>query len=137
MRLGFRFRRDAPQGDAAAVAQVLDDAIDRYGCEDGEFDLAVAFGDLLDSGATAALRALASEEVDERSFYERELAPNWHGLSQPERRAKVAAFGEVARSLGDEVDAGSIGPVIRTKAALLAWAYERTYREAPRAVSAG
>jgi hypothetical protein len=130
--MAFRFRRrqgghDAGvEGDAAAVAQALDEAVASYGSEPGDFDLAVAIGDLIDRAPTADLHALALQGVDEEEFYERELRPNWEGLSEGERAAKVKSFARFANALGDG-DLGGMGPVVRTKLIVLAWAYDRTY----------
>jgi hypothetical protein len=131
--MAFRFRRrrgggePALHGDAAAVAQALDRAAETYGSDPGDFDLAVALGDLLDRAPTADVRALVEDGVDEDELYERELRPNWEGLTQPERRAKVEAFARFANALG--VDAVGMGALVRTKLLVLAWAYDRTYGE--------
>jgi hypothetical protein len=131
--MGFRFKRrrdsgESPlQGEAAAVAQVLDQAAARYGSDPRDFDLAVALGDLMERAPTADARALVEDGVDEDELYERELRPNWEGLTQAERRAKVEAFARFANALGD--DAERMGALVRTKLLVLAWAYDRTYGE--------
>jgi hypothetical protein len=131
--MAFRFRRrrsggeSAPRGDAATVAEVLGRAASRYGSDPRDFDLAVVLGDLLDSAPTADLRALVKDGVDEDELYERELRPNWEGLSKAERAAKVESFARFANVLED--DAAGMRPLVRTKLLVLAWAYDRTYGE--------
>lgn len=131
--MAFRFRRQrsgrasAPRADTAAVAEVLERAAERYGSDPRDFDLAVALGDLLDKAPTADLRALVKDGVDEDELYERELRPNWEGLSKAERAAKVEAFARFANEL--EHDAAGMRPLVRTKLLVLAWAYDRTYGE--------
>ncbi|HEY0631671.1 MAG TPA: hypothetical protein VGC98_06420 [Thermoleophilaceae bacterium] len=113
--------------DAAAVAGVLERAVLVYSSDPGEFDLAIGAAELLERAPTADLRALVDEGIDEDELYERELRPNWDGLSQGERAGKVVAFARFANALGS--DAGPIGPLVRTKLLVLAWAYDRTYSE--------
>jgi len=120
-------RNRGADGDAAAVAGVLERAARDFSSDPGDFDLAIGTAELLERAPTEDLRALVREGVDEEELYERELRPNWEGLSQGERSAKVVAFARFANSLGDE--AGSIGPLVRTKLLVLAWAYDRTYSE--------
>jgi hypothetical protein len=114
-------------GDAAAVAAVLEGAARDYSSDPGDFDLAIGTAELLERAPTDDLRALVREGVDEEELYERELRPNWEGLSKGERAGKVVAFARFANSLGDT--AGPIGPLVRTKLLVLAWAYDRTYSE--------
>ena len=114
-------------GNAAAVADVLDRAVQDYSSDPADFDLAIGTAELLERAPTDDLRALVRDGVDEDELYERELRPNWEGLSRGERAEKVMAFARFANSLGDE--AGPIGPLVRTKLLVLAWAYDRTYSE--------
>lgn len=132
--MAFRFRRrhdrskNGLDGDAAAVSAALERATEMYSSDPSDFDLAVATGDLLDRGATADVRALVRSGIGEDEFYERELRPNWEGLSKGERAAKVQSFARFANALGDD-DAGGMNAVVRTKLLVLAWAYDRTYGE--------
>jgi hypothetical protein len=132
--MAFRFRRGRDRskngldGDAAAVSAALERATELYSSDPDDFDLAVATGDLLDRGPTADVRALVRSGVGEDEFYERELRPNWEGLSKGERAAKVQSFARFANALGDD-DAGGMNAVVRTKLLVLAWAYDRTYGE--------
>jgi hypothetical protein len=130
--MAFRFRRrrgqagEGLESDAGAVSSALDRATERYGSDPRDFDLAVAIGDLLEQGATTDVRAISASGVDEEEFYERELRPNWEGLSKGEREAKVRSFARFANALGQD-DAGGMGAVVRTKLLVLAWAFDRTY----------
>jgi hypothetical protein len=132
MTFKWRRRRDHVggelQGDAGAVSESLERAAKLYGSDSRDFDLAVAIGDLLGRSPTADIEALVRAGMDEEQFYERELRPNWEGLSKSERAAKVQSFTRFANSLGHE-DAGGMGAIVRTKVLVLAWAYDRTYGE--------
>jgi hypothetical protein len=130
--MGFRFKRhrrthEALQGDAASVARVLEGAALAYGSDPADFDLAICTADLLEHAPTGDLRALVHEGIDDDALYERELRPNWEGLSKGQRANKVVAFARFANALGSEVT--GIGPLVRTKLLVLAWAYDRTYGE--------
>jgi hypothetical protein len=112
-------------GDVGAVAIVLERAALAYGSDPRDFDLAIVAAELLERAPTADLRALAHDGVDEDELYERELRPNWEGLSKGQRANKVVAFARFANALdGRPV---SIAPLVRTKLLVLAWAYDRTY----------
>jgi hypothetical protein len=115
-------------GDAAAVAAVLEGAARDYSSDPADFDLAIGAAELLERAPTDDLRALVRDGIDEEELYDRELRPNWEGLSQGERAGKVVAFARFANALGDE-EAGPIGPLVRTKLLVLAWAYDHTYSE--------
>jgi hypothetical protein len=131
--MGFRFRRQggrgerALQGDAGAVANVLERAALAYGSDPRDFDLAIVAADLLEHAPTADIRALVHDKISEDDLYEAELRPNWEGLSKGQRASKVVAFGRFANTLGD--DPRGIAPLVRTKLLVLAWAYDRTYGE--------
>jgi hypothetical protein len=114
-------------GDAAAVAAVLEGAARDYSSDPANFDLAIGTAELLERAPTEDLRALVRSGVDEDELYDRELRPNWEGLSKGERAGKVVAFARFANALGDEP--GPIGPLVRTKLLVLAWAYDHTYSE--------
>jgi hypothetical protein len=114
-------------GDAAAIADVLERAAVVYCSDPADFDLAIGTAELLDRAPTADVRALVRDGVDEDELYERELRPNWEGLSQGQRAEKVVAFARFANSLtGDD---GVIGALVRTKLLVLAWAYDHAYSE--------
>jgi hypothetical protein len=128
MSFRLRRRRDkrALQGDAGAVAAVLERAALAYGSDPGDFDLAIVAAELLDRAPTGDLLALVREGMDEDELYERELRPNWEGLSKGQRANKVVAFARFANALDGQV---AIGPLVRSKLLVLAWAYDRTYGE--------
>jgi hypothetical protein len=83
--------------------------------------------ELLERAPTADLRALVHEGIDEDGLYERELRPNWEGLSKGQRASKVVAFARFANAL--ESESANIAALVRTKLLVLAWAYDRTYGE--------
>src|SRR3954451_16032761 len=115
-------------GDAAAVAAVLEGAARDYSSDPGDFDLAIGTAELLERAPTEDLRALVRDGVDEDELYERELRPNWEGLNKGQRAEKVVAFARFANTLGD--DPLQIASLVRTKLLVLAWAYDRAYGEA-------
>ena len=130
--MGFRFRRRGKTsrelgGDAGAVAAVLERAALAYGSDPRDFDLAIVAAELLERAPTADLRALVNEGTDEDQLYERELRPNWEGLSKGQRANKVVAFARFANALDGQLV--PIAPLVRTKLLVLAWAYDRTYGE--------
>jgi hypothetical protein len=119
---GHRFR-----GDVGAVSRVLERAALAYGSDPGDFDLAIVATELIERAPTADVRALVHDGVDEEELYERELCPNWEGLTKGQRASKLVAFIRFANALGD--DSTGVAPLIRTKVIVLAWAYDRTYGE--------
>src|SRR3954449_12688505 len=120
-----RSGRRALTGDAAAVARVLERAALAYGSDPGDFDLAIVSADLLERSPTADVRALVYDGITEDDLYERELRPNWEGLTKGQRANKVVAFARFANALSDEH--AHIAALVRTKLLVLAWAYDRTY----------
>jgi hypothetical protein len=114
-------------GDAAAVARVLERAALAYGSDPRDFDLAIVSAELLESAPTRDVRALVHDGIDEDGLYERELRPNWEGLTKGQRANKVVAFARFANALGGEH--AHIAALVRTKLLVLAWAYDRTYGE--------
>ena len=128
--MAFRFRRRGKRngvlrGDAGAVARVLERAALAYGSDPRDFDLAIVAAELLERAPTSDLRALTHDGVTEDELFERELRPNWEGLTKGQRANKVVAFARFANSLED--DPTGIAPLVRTKLLVLAWAYDRTY----------
>ena len=136
MAFGFRRRgehasnglRPLLQRDTLAVTQELDRAARLYGGDDGAFDLEVATRELFEGTPTTDVAALRGSGMDCDEFYERELRPNWEGLSKQERAAKIQSFARFANVLG-ESDAAGMGAIVRTKLLVLAWAYDRAYAE--------
>jgi hypothetical protein len=131
--MSFRFRRlrnrgnRALSGDAEAVAHVLERAALAYGSDPQDFDLAIVATELLERAPTRDVRAILHDGIDEDELFERELRPNWEGLTKGQRANKVVAFARFANALGN--DASGIAPLVRTKLLVLAWAYDRTYGE--------
>lgn len=128
--MGFRFRRRRERngvlrGDAGAVARVLERAALAYGSDPRDFDLAIVAADLLERAPTPDIRALIHDGISEDDLFERELRPNWEGLTKGQRANKVVAFARFANALDD--DPTGIAPLVRTKLLVLAWAYDRTY----------
>jgi hypothetical protein len=122
-----RSGRRALTGDAAAVARVLERAALAYGSDPRDFDLAIVSAELLERAPTSDLRALVHDGIDEDDLYERELRPNWEGLTKGQRANKVVAFARFANALGNEH--AHVASLVRTKLLVLAWAYDRTYGE--------
>jgi hypothetical protein len=108
-----------------AVARVLERAALAYGSDPLDFDLAIVAADLIEKAPTADVRALVHDGVGEDELYERELRPNWEGLTKGQRAGKVVAFARFSNALGDE--STGIAPLVRTKLLVLAWAYDRSY----------
>jgi hypothetical protein len=119
--------RGNPNGDAAAVARVLERAALAYGSDPRDFDLAIVAAELLERAPTSDLRTLVHDGIDEDGLYECELRPNWEGLSKGQRANKVVAFARFANAL--EHEHANIAALVRTKLLVLAWAYDRTYGE--------
>jgi hypothetical protein len=126
----FRLHRTGARaltGDAAAVARTLERAALAYGSDPRDFDLAIVSADLLERAPTSDLRTLVHDGIEEDDLYERELRPNWEGLTKGQRANKVVAFARFANALDDE--SANIAALVRTKLLVLAWAYDRTYSE--------
>jgi hypothetical protein len=109
------------------VARTLERAALAYGSDPQDFDLAIVSAELLERAPTTDVRALVQDGMGEDDLYERELRPNWEGLTKGQRANKVVAFARFANSLSDE-HAG-VASLVRTKLLVLAWAYDRTYGE--------
>ena len=109
--------------DAGRALKALRQASD----SDERFVLRPHVERLWDEAPTRDIRLLKERGVDAGSFYDDELAPNWDGLTRAERAAKVEAFARLARALGDDAGAGDMGPVVRTKLLVLAWAHDEAY----------
>jgi hypothetical protein len=109
------------------VARTLERAALAYGSDPQDFDLAIVSAELLERAPTTDVRALVQDGMGEDELYERELRPNWEGLTKGQRANKVVAFARFANALSDE-HAG-VASLVRTKLLVLAWAYDRTYGE--------
>jgi hypothetical protein len=127
--MAFKFmrrgRNGAVRGDAGAVSRVLERAALAYGSDPRDFDLAIVAAELLERAPTGDVKAILHDGITEDELYERELRPNWEGLTKGQRANKVVAFARFANALG--ADSTGIAPLVRTKLLVLAWAYDRTY----------
>ena len=116
------------------VEDVLEETSEIFRTASGEFQLRGLCLDVFASAPITDLRYLKEAGVDAEDFYRRELAPNWVGLSQPERARKIDQFIELSHMLG-QADANGrpaepfleIVATVHVKVLLLAWAYDRTY----------
>jgi hypothetical protein len=106
---------------------VLERAALAYGSDPRDFDLAIVAAELLERAPTGDVRAILHDGMTEDELYERELRPNWEGLTRGQRANKVVAFARFANALG--ADSTGIAPLVRTKLLVLAWAYDRSYGE--------
>jgi hypothetical protein len=138
--MAFRFRRRSKndrrlgvkQKDVAAVEQALDEARALYnGAPD--FDLHRPMLRLFERCPTPDLRELRAGGASGESFYREEIAPNWDDLDRGERAAKIEAFARfanvIAQADGEDAAAAGMGPVVRTKVVVLAWAFDLLYRD--------
>lgn len=129
----MRFRRRGSKGNGANVLAADSHAIGRSlepHAADGEaLDLERAVVDLFEDAPTDDIAALRARGVDGEAFFDTELRPNWDDRSQAERSAKVEAFVRLANVLGPDDPAG-IGPIVRTKVLVLAWACDHLYGQA-------
>lgn len=115
-------------GEALALARALDRHSGEAFADPEALDLRAVVETVFDAPPTADVRALTARGTTAADFYDDELRPNWEGRSRGERSAKIRSFVRLANALGGE-DAGGIGAVVRTKVALLAWAYDRVYSQ--------
>jgi hypothetical protein len=123
--------------DARAMRQTLDGMRDenvRAGGPDAAVDLRGIVRDLFRGEVatpTADITALRSEGVDADEFYEKEVAPSWDGLGEAQRAARLDGFLELMAMIEEAGDAAGIPEDMaartRTKALLLAWAFDETY----------
>jgi hypothetical protein len=116
------------------VEHVLEETSEIFRTASGEFQLRGLCIDVFASAPTTDLRYLKERGVDAEDFYRRELRPNWEGLSQEERTAKIDQFIELSHMLGQAEGGGQpsdpfleIVATVHVKVLLLAWAHDRTY----------
>jgi hypothetical protein len=137
--VGFRFRRrdkderrmGVKEKDAAAVEQVLDEAKALFN-GGPDIDLRRPLLQLFQRCPTPDLRELRASGTSGESFYREEIKPNWDGLDRGERAAKIEAFARFANVIArsrDDGDTAGLGPVVRTKVVVLAWAFDSLYRD--------
>jgi hypothetical protein len=127
-------RRLVDDETRAFVDDVLEETSEVFRTASGEFQLRGLCLDVFASAPTTDLRWLKEKGTDPDEFYRRELAPNWDGLTQAQRAAKIEQFIELSHMLG-QADAGGHPPesflnivaTVHVKVLLLAWAHDRTY----------
>ena len=127
-----RGKQDGANGalsaDAATIERVLGQAQELRRTSGKDFDLAVLVEELFERAPAGDVQALADRGVDAGEFYEDELRPNWDELDKGERAAKVKAFVRFANLLAT-TEPTDLAPIVRTKAVVLAWAYDYVYEE--------
>jgi hypothetical protein len=139
--VGFRFRRrdrtgrrlGVKQTDATAVEHVLDEAGTLYNGRPDNVPLHRLVLELFERAPTADIKELRTEGMSGEAFYRQEIAPNWDDLPRGERSAKIEAFARfasaIARDDGEDAAVAAMGPVVRTKVIVLAWAFDSLYRD--------
>ena len=133
--MAFRFRRKKNgngdgQGILGTDAQSGRSLLQGMADENGEtrFDLRDYVERLFEEAPTRDVRSLTDQGVDAESFYRDEIAPNWDDLSSGQRAAKITAFARLANALESAGhDPVGMGPVVRTKLLVLAWAHDEVY----------
>ena len=120
--------------ESKALVDALLPTWDAFRRASGELDLRALTADVFLAEPTAHVARLNRRGADGTGFYERELAPNWEGLSREERAAKLDRFldlaGMLAGSAPKDADDESLVDMVatvHTKVLLLAWAYDRSY----------
>jgi hypothetical protein len=116
------------------VQDVLDETAEMFRTPAGDFQLSALCDEAFEEGETTDLDWLRSRGVDARTFYEKELAPSWEGLTREQRAQQIDRFIELSRELGrtppgDDPPAAYVDMLasVHLKVLLLAWAYDRTY----------
>jgi hypothetical protein len=100
----------------------------------GEFQLESLCRDVFAAGSTTDIRWLRERGVDAERFYATELHPNWDGLDQATRAARIEGFIELSHMLGDAelngqpaAEMRDLIATVHVKVLLLGWAHDRTY----------
>jgi hypothetical protein len=116
------------------VERELEETREVYRTSSGEFQLGALCRDAFASDGTADLRWLKTREIDPDGFYRAELAPNWDGLDQRSRAARIDRFIDLSQMLGNAELNGEppehmrdLVATVHVKVLLLSWAYDRTY----------
>lgn len=127
-------RRLADEETREFVERELEETREVYRTSSGEFQLRLLCRDVFASDATADLRWLRSRGIDPEAFYRSELAPNWDGLEQRTREARIDGFIDLSHMLGRAELNGEppehmrdLVATVHLKVLLLSWAYDRTY----------
>src|SRR4051812_23595795 len=93
-------RRLADEESREFVERELEDTRDVFRTSSGEFQLEALCRDVFASGSTTDLRWLKFRGVEPAGFYRSELRPNWEGLDQRGRAARIERFLELSHMLG-------------------------------------
>ena len=112
----------------------LEETSEMFRTASGEYQLRGLCLDVFASAPTTDVRWLKEHGVDGESFYKRELAPSWDGLTREQRAEKIDQFVELSHMLGRVEPEGDppdsfvdLLSAVHLKVLLLAWAYDRTY----------
>jgi hypothetical protein len=116
------------------VEDVLEETSEMFRTASGEFQLRGLCANVFAGAGLKEMMLLKERGVDAQSFYDRELRPNWEGLDQAERAAKIDQFLDLSHMLGSAYEEGrpsdaflEVVATVHLKVLLLAWAYDRTY----------
>ncbi|MBV9212789.1 MAG: hypothetical protein JOZ25_03985 [Actinobacteria bacterium] len=98
----------------------------------GEPDLRGLVRDVLDGEVEAPtddVRFLISSDTEPDEFHDSEIAPNWEGLGESARAAKLDGFVELAQmaDASPGVLPREMVATVRTKALVLAWAFDEVH----------
>jgi hypothetical protein len=127
--------------DLARDARAMRAALDAMRAEDlrargtsAPVDVRAVVHDLLEGEVAAPTRdvtALRGERLDADGFYDKEIAPSWDGLGEAQRAARLEGFLDLIAMIEEAGDAAGIPEDMaartRTKALLVAWAFDETY----------
>jgi hypothetical protein len=127
-------RRLVDEESREFVDRELEETREVYRTASGEFQLEALCRDVFAAGSTTDLRWLKQRGVDPDAFYRSELRPNWEGLDQPGRAAKIERFIELSHMLGGAgldgeppAEMRDLIATVHVKTLLLSWAHDRTY----------
>jgi hypothetical protein len=116
------------------VHDVLEETAEIFRTPSGDFMLESLCEEAFEEGRTRDIEWLRSRGTDAHSFYKKELAPSWEGLSREQRAERVERFIELSRELGRTQPDGhppdhflDMLAAVHLKVLLLAWAFDRTY----------
>jgi hypothetical protein len=135
-----------PKADLAHDARAMRSTLDvmhadelRVRGPDAEVDVRAIVRDLLTgevAAPTADVAALRDEHLDADGFYDQEVAPSWEGLGEAQRAQRLDGFLELVAMIEEAGDAAGIPDDMaartRTKALIVAWAFDETYGYLPR-----
>jgi hypothetical protein len=123
-----------PLAQDARAMRVALDAMQAEGGAGAEVDLRPMVRDLLTGEVAAPTRDVATlrdERLEPDDFYDKELLKSWDGLDEDTRAARLEGFLDLAAMVEEAGDVSGIPEDMaartRTKALLLAWAFDRTY----------